>query len=176
MSAIDINDLQRRLSNLVRIGTIGELSGNAATVVIEGDDGVQNTTDPRPWLSGRAGPDADWHAPEPGEQVVLLSPDGNMSNGLILPGLYSTQFPAPADSADVWRKKFKDGTIIEYDRAGHKLTVNLGEGSALVIAKDVIVDALNTTTTGNLTVEKNLTVQGVSALNGGAEVIRSDRG
>lgn len=170
MSAIDINDLQRRVANMIRLGVVGQLVGNAVTVAIEGDDGDLNTTDPRPWLTGRAGPDADWHAPEPGEQVVLLSPDGNMAQSVVLPALYSTTFPAPADSADVWRKKFKDGTVIEYDRAGHKLTVNLGEGSALVIAKQVTVDAAETTVTGNMTVEKNLTVTGISALNGGANV------
>ena len=170
MSAIDINDLQRRVANMIRLGVVGKLVGNAATVAIEGDDGTQNTTDPRPWLTGRAGPDADWHAPEPGEQVVLLSPDGNMAQGVILPALYSTLFPAPADSADVWRKKFKDGTFIEYDRASHKLTVNVGSGTVLVVADAATVDAKETTMTGNATVEKNLVVNGVSSLNGGAKV------
>lgn len=164
------NDVLRRLANMVRLGEIGSLVGNKATVVIEGDDGEQISTDPRPWLTGRAGPDADWHAPEPGEQVILLSPGGDMSQGVILPGIYSDQFPAPADSADIWRKKFKDGSIIEYDRSAHKLTANLGQGSALVIANEAVVDAPNTTTTGNLKVEGNLEVVGVSALNGGAEV------
>ncbi|MDP5008099.1 MAG: phage baseplate assembly protein V, partial [Glaciimonas sp.] len=93
---------------------------------------------------------------------------GNMAQSVILPGIYSDAFPAPADSADIWRKKFADGAVIEYDRAAHKLTVNVPSGSVLVVANDATIDASDTTCTGNLAVQKNLTVDGSSALNGGA--------
>lgn len=168
----DMADLKRRVANLIRIGVIGELTAgqHSATVIIAGDEGEPITTDPRPWLTGRAGPDADWHAPEPGEQVILLSPNGDMAQGAILPSLYSDAFPAPADSADIWRKQFANGSSIQYDRAAGKLTVDVGSGSVLVIANDATIDANESTCTGNLTVQKNLIVNGMSALNAGMAV------
>jgi phage baseplate assembly protein V len=168
----EIAELKRRVANMIRIGVIGELTAgqHSATVIIAGDEGEPITTDPRPWLTGRAGPDADWHAPEPGEQVILLSPNGDMAQGAILPSLYSDAFPAPANSADIWRKQFANGSSIQYDRAAGKLTVDVGSGSVLVVANDATIDANESTCTGNLTVLKNFTVMGGSALNGGAIV------
>eukprot|EP01037_Dinobryon_pediforme_P027421 gene27421-30306_t len=64
----DLSDIARTIANLIRIGVISEISSDRART---------------------------WWAPSIGEQLIVLSPDGDLSKGKILPGLYSQGFPAP---------------------------------------------------------------------------------
>lgn len=89
-----------------------------------------------PWATNRAGPDRDWRAPEVGEQVVVVSPGGDLEQGVVVGSLYRAAHPAPADSAEITRTVFKDGAVMEYDRqqhfwrlavpAGGKITLEIG--------------------------------------------------
>ena len=45
----------------------------------------------------RAGADREWDPPTIGEQVVLLSPSGNLAQGVVLTGLFSDLIPANGD-------------------------------------------------------------------------------
>lgn len=133
-----MTELERRLENVVRIGTIvtPDYAGATATVQIGG-----NVTAPRPWLTLRAGGDRSWWAPEAGEQVVLFSPSGDLAQAVILPAIYSTAAPAPASSADVSRQVFADGFIIEHDRAAKRTTLNAwdSEGTLELRAKNIVL-------------------------------------
>ena len=99
-----------------------------------------NTTGWLPWLTQRAGKDRTWWAPEVGEQVILLSPGGEMISGVVLPGCYSDSHPQPDDDQDVSCIEFKDGVRVEYNRAQHVLTVS----SPMLVelrASQVLLDA-----------------------------------
>jgi phage baseplate assembly protein V len=127
-------ELDRRLANLLRHGTIAAVNethpdGPRATVAL--DDNT--TTDWLAWITLRAGPDATWWAPEPGEQVMVLSPSGELSVGRILPGVPSDAFPAVGNTKEVQRTVYKDGTIVEYDRVAHQLKVDASASNGAVL-------------------------------------------
>ncbi|QOE32743.1 baseplate spike protein [Achromobacter phage Mano] len=161
-------EADRRLSNIVRLGTIESLDEGGATVTVNLGDGL--TTTSLPWVTLRAGPDRTWWAPEPGEQVVVLSPSGDLAQGVVLPAVYQDAHPAPANSKDVHRVEYQDGSVVQYDRAAHQLLVDVSaaSGSVLIIcntatvqaAESVTIDTPETTCTGNLTVQKKLTYLG----------------
>ncbi len=115
-------DILRRLENLIRLGTVAQVrhEGPPRCRVKSGN----LLTDWLPWMTSRAGADSTWWAPEVGEQVIVLSPGGNVGAGVVLPALNSDHHPAPGKSGDVARFAFADGTVIEYDRAVHVLHVS----------------------------------------------------
>lgn len=115
-------DILRRLENLVRLGTVAQVrhAGPPRCRVKSGN----LLTDWLPWLTSRAGEDSTWWAPEVGEQVIVLSPGGNVGAGVVLPALNSDHHPAPGQSGDVARVTFGDGVVVEYDRAVHVLRVS----------------------------------------------------
>lgn len=115
-------EIERRLANLIVWGTIKEADYPAARVRVE-CGGV--LTDWLPWATQRAGSDARWWAPEVGEQVVILSPSGELTQGIVLCGVFQASHPAPADSPDVDRRVYADGAVIEYDRANHVLRADI---------------------------------------------------
>lgn len=141
----------RRIANLVRVGTVAELDEANAKVKIDLGDLISEWV---PWVTGRAGPDRTWHAPEVGEQVVLLSPSGEVSQGVALPSVYQTAHGAPATSKDKARTEFSDGAFIQYDRAGHlydldvpaagKVTIHVG-ASTLVLQDNNITATIGDT-------------------------------
>jgi len=117
----DLSELARRLENLLRLGTIAQLDEAAARVRVQSGDLLTGWV---PWLTRRAGPDSDWWAPEPGEQVLLLCPSGEPALGVALPAIYQTAHPAPGNVKTKRVVEFADGMKITYDRAAMKLTID----------------------------------------------------
>lgn len=155
----DIEDLKRMLESLLMIGTIAELDEEKARVRV--DCGALQTNW-LPWLTRRAGNDRDWWAPEQGEQVMVLSPGGDPEQGVVLPAIYRSAHPAPADSKNVYRKAFSDGTVIEYDRAAHLLKADV-KGSVQLLAEgtlDANISGNTTLTTPTATINGHLVVNG----------------
>lgn len=160
-----LEDLARRISNLVRIGTIAEVDYNAAKVKVNyGQDanGGDLISGWLPWLTQRAGNDRDWHAPETGEQVMLISPNGELRLGVAFPALYQSAHPAPANAASVRRTIYADGAVIEYDRAAHRLTATLPNGGTTVLISPGGVQI-----NGQTTINGEVTINGNTQVNGG---------
>lgn len=126
----DITELERRVANLIRIGSIASVDHAAARATVALGD---ITTTALPWLTRRAGNDRDWWAPSTGEQVVVMSVGGDLAQGVILPALYSDTAPAPANDGTIHRTIYADGAVIEYDTAAQDLSATL-PGSAVVTA------------------------------------------
>ena len=117
-----LSDLSRRLENLIRPGTVDAADYDNGLVRVRSGDLL---TDWIPWLTQRAGNDRDWWAPEEGEQVVLLCPSGDLAQGFALPAGYQQAHPAPANSADIHRREYADGSSEEYNRATHTKTITI---------------------------------------------------
>lgn len=148
MTPAQHTDLTRRLANLLRAGRVEAVDLEAARCRVRFGDIV---TAWLPFVSAKAGEDRTWHPPEVGEQVLVLSPSGELTAGFVLGGVYTTAYPPPSTSPDVSRMLFKDGATATYDRALHSLTLDLpASGSSLVITVngDVTVSA-----SGNALVE-----------------------
>lgn len=154
--SFELLELDRRLANLIRIGEVCAL--DAAAALVQVDLGEQ-VTDWLPWVTGRAGGNRTWHAPEVGEQVLVLSPSGELNQGVVLPALYQDAHPANAATPDIERTTYADGSVVEYDRAAHRLTVNAGTGS-------VVVNCATATVNGDVQINGTLTAT-VDVIGGG---------
>ncbi len=160
-------ELERRLANVVRLGTIEEVdySGNVPRARIK--IGKLKTT----WLplpAGRAGGDrVSWHY-EAGEQVHVLSPDGRLENAVIGHAINSGSAGAVSDSADTPRIQFSNGDTIEYDRVAKVLTINVGDklvinGKTVMNGDVSLIGDLNQT--GSHTSTGDQVAGGVSQMN-----------
>lgn len=143
MSAFALSDLERRVANMIRIGKVSALDAAAGRVRVA----VAGTnTTWLPWLVQRAGGDRSWWAPEVGEQVVVLSPGGDLTQAVVAPSIYQAAHAAPGDVATVQRTTYADGTVVEYDRAAHKLKVDCVGSVDVKTATSVLIDAQTTVT------------------------------
>lgn len=156
-------EIARRIENIVRIGTVAEADYDAARVRVQSGDIL---TDWVPWLTHRAGGDVAWWPPEVGEQVLLLSPSGDMALAVAALSIYQAQHPAPEAVATKRRINFGDGSWVEYDRAAHKLTATVNGGDAELNATGSI-DAV-AGGDASITAGGNVTADGAQViLNGG---------
>ncbi|UTW43263.1 phage baseplate assembly protein V [bacterium SCSIO 12844] len=173
-------DMQRRLNNLIRIGTVVETNETRLRIKL-GD----NITGWLLWLTQRTGDCQTWWKPSINEQVLVLSPSGELNNGVVLSAIYTQNQPTlnPNEQKTV----YKDGTTVSYNYEKSKVTVDCVGDVEVIGAKNlnvtfdgnidiktplqVKVDAPNTICTGNLLIQGSLTyMQGMNGFNqdGGA--------
>ncbi|WP_278412702.1 phage baseplate assembly protein V [Stutzerimonas kunmingensis] len=160
---MNITDLLRRLENLIRLGTIAAVDHQAARCTVKsGGLSIPNL----PWLALRAGDSSDWDPPTVGEQCILVAPSGEQAQGVALVGLYSQQRPAPANSANVRRRIYPDGAVIDYDHASHTLSATLPDGGqAQLTAPGGVTILGNVDITGTVTVSEDVLAAGISLVN-----------
>ncbi|MCD4501078.1 phage baseplate assembly protein V [Chromobacterium vaccinii] len=109
-----------------------------------------------------------------GEQVAVLL-DAHGEDGVILGAIYSEADPPPTASRDTFLVRFKDGALLEYDRASHTLTVSGVQKVVVQASADiqlqaggkVTVDAPDSEFSGNVLVKGKLVGQGGMAVSGG---------
>lgn len=168
---MDANESQRQFLNGCRKGTVLAVEG-ALCRVASGDI----STNWIQWFALFAGDTSDWLAPSIGEGVMLLCPSGDPSQGIALRGFYSEDFPPPSTDPNRHVRKYRDGALVEYDFAAHSLTANLPAGATVLIvapgavnvqtktatvqADDVMLNAKQTTVTGNMLVKGAFVFQG----------------
>jgi len=163
----DLSDIARTLTNLIRTGVIAEVDGDKARVQLAPN---LFTTWLR-WITVRAGNARTWWSPSIGEQVIVLSPDGDLSKGKILGSIYTLDAPAPETNPLVHATHYPDGAVVRYDAQAHALSAILPSGSTATVKADLVTaDAKQTVCTGDVEIKGDLVVQGTSALNNGATV------
>lgn len=115
----------RRVENIARLGTVMAVryTKPARCRVQLG----QNTTDWIPWLAGRAAGQngSHWWPPAVGEQCLVLSPGGDMSQGVALIGAYSDQMDAPGDEGGVEITQWNESNYAEYRDGQYKVRTEL---------------------------------------------------
>ncbi|MFJ2986601.1 phage baseplate assembly protein V [Collimonas sp. NPDC087041] len=164
----DLSELLRLLSNLIRFGTIADIDHDAQRVRVRVGG---NLTTWRPWITLRAGDAQSWFPPSVGEQVIVFSPEGELTNAVILPALYSDKSRPPSTNPAHHTTRYVDGTVIQYDSDAHTLSATLPDGTSVTVAPGKVTsNAEDTECTGNLLVQKNLIVNGFAALNAGMNV------
>ncbi|MBD0392213.1 phage baseplate assembly protein V [Wolbachia endosymbiont of Pentalonia nigronervosa] len=140
--SFSIAELQRKLANVIRIGIVKEVDYEKAKVKVKIGEFLTNFL---PWIAGRAGEERVWVPPSIDEQVVIFSPLGELSLGVVLAGIYQQKYTAPENKKEVNSFKFVDGTKVLYNKEnGHlevnvidKLTLKVGE-SSIEMTKDKI--------------------------------------
>lgn len=139
------DDVLRQLANLIRFGTVQAVAGKRVQVKVGG-----LLTRPIPWVSTRAGKTQSWSPPDIGEQVVVLSPNGDLGAAVALGGIFCDAHDVPGESnADNVVMKFRDGAVLLYDQAAHVLKGSLPSGGRVEV-----------TAPGGLTFTGNVTIDG----------------
>jgi phage baseplate assembly protein V len=152
-------DQARRIETLLRLGTIADIDHDQARVRVA-TGGL--TTDWLPWHTGRAGATRQWSPPTVGEQVMVLSPSGEMGAGIVLTGLYSDANGAPSGSPDVVTTVYPDGATVTYDHAQGVLSATGIKTAHLAAQSAMTIDCPYVHITGTLTVDTDVIGGGVS--------------
>lgn len=132
-----IAELQRRLANVVRYGTITEVdAANARARVTFGGETASA------WLqftTSRAGGARVWSPPVAGEQVVVFSPMGDTGQGIIMGSLPSDAFPPPSGDGGTYRVDLPGGVSISVSGGG----ITISAPANITITGDVIADGIS---------------------------------
>ncbi len=138
-----IADLRRRVNNLIRIGRVSDVDyGNAKARVQIG----KLTTDFLPWLTPST---ALWIPLKKDEQVLVLSPGGDLQFGIILPALYYQAKAAPSSD------EAKITVVADIEHQGNQ------EISGNVDTMGNVTVKGNITTDGNLTAKSEVEGNGI---------------
>lgn len=142
----DMSEAERRIANIVSIGKVEQADYERAIARVR----VGSLLAPwLPMMALRAGPDVTWTPYEIGEQVVILSPSGDLASGVIIGSVYTSEFSAPSDNPAIERKVFSNGAVVEYDRENGRYFMDV-KGNVHIVA------------TGDVTVEGDVIADGVS--------------
>lgn len=164
MNNYDMTEMNRALSNMIRVGNIRAVDVENARVRVAFGGCV---SDWLPWGTSRAGNRRDWTAPNVGEQVMVFSPFGDPTQAVVGPSIFQDDFNAPASSADQDTTVYPDGTTVDYNSATNTLTIDVAGNANIIInckvatvhaENSVTLDTPETTVTGNLTVAKSFTM------------------
>lgn len=167
---------------MIKFGIISEVKPGFGKVSFE-EDGI--VTDFLPVLVRKSKTDKESWPLEVNEHVVCLMEE-DMETGVILGAIPNEQdAPDPGEAAGKFRKRFADGTVLEYDSKAHVLTVDvkgqlkaITTGAAEIDAKGpatvksavkATVEALAIELKGNVVVSGSLTAGAISTntANGG---------
>lgn len=153
-------DHARLIENLIRLGTVAQVDVTAARVRVQTGELLTTWL---PWLTIRAGADAMWNPPTVGEQVLLLSPSGQLTQGVALTGVYSNASPANGNREGLSRTTYRDGAVIEYDSVANALRAELPAGATVqLIATGGITIEGDIALTGTLTASEDVIAAGIS--------------
>ncbi|HAV5431525.1 TPA: phage baseplate assembly protein V [Acinetobacter baumannii] len=154
-------DINRRLENIVRFGTIKTLNPSKPIPRVTVNLGDIETPEIR-CLNIRSGDDTTWDMPSENEECVVISPCGDIGpTSFVLYGFYNDNNPSPSDDLNQKIRMFSDGCVIAYDVATHHLSAILPPTGTVELTANggVTVNA-----NGGVTVNANggLTINAVS--------------
>lgn len=126
MSDYSLGELSRQIANLIRVGEVTDrdFSDPDAPRVKVAVSGFES--DWLPFGAERAGHTKTWSPLSIGEQVLILSPYGDLGQAVIVCSLYSSANPAPSSGGNVEKTVFHDGSAISYDSVSHTMTATIG--------------------------------------------------
>lgn len=137
MSDFGLADLERRLANVVRYGTITEV--DAANARAKVTFGGETTSAWLQFSTSRAGGARVWSPPVPGEQVVVFSPMGDTAQGVIMGSLPNNAFPPPSGDGGTYQIDLPGGVSISV--AGG--AINISAPGNITVNGDVIANGIS---------------------------------
>jgi len=149
------NDHEQLTGEVIQVGTVASIDHAARTCTVQLGD--LETRD-LPWVALLAGRVKLWCPPSEGEQCAVLCPEGDIDNGLVLPGIYSDANSPSTSDPDLFQLEFPDGAVISYNHATHALTVTLPSGGTAAL-----------TAPGGVTIEGDVAIKGNVSIEGKAE-------
>ncbi|MBE8613152.1 phage baseplate assembly protein V [Morganella morganii] len=147
-----LNELERLISNLLRVGVVEEVDTEKMVCRVRTGDIL---TDWIRWGADRAGAGRSWHAPVAGEQVIIGAVNGELTTAFVLCSLYSDKNSAPSHSAQAMHKTFSDGAVIEYEPETGELTVTGIQKATVNAAQKIDATAPEVTVTASTQINFN---------------------
>jgi phage baseplate assembly protein V len=144
----EIAELKRRLGNLIRLARVTEINGKDGTVKVAfalDDKGNDVVAGDLRWAM-RAGSQKEWDPPAVGEQVVMISPGGDLSLlSWVMPGGFTQEKPKNDSRPGVYRRNLGDDSYLEQTSdattiKAPKILFNPGGGSTPAPAPAPTVD------------------------------------
>jgi len=150
-------DLTKRLSNIIRIGTIFEINVQIAKARVKIGE---LETDFLPWANSNSGSNNIWNPPEIYEQVVILSPSGDLSQAIILPSLYKNN--ASNSDQNIKSITYQDGSKISFNVSSGTLDLDLKGDVIIKVVGNANIegDNINITASSNITLDGNVDLGG----------------
>ena len=102
-------EADRRLADAVRVGTVSRIVGERAVVDFGGAESAELDV-----ATISAGGHHVWMQRSVGEQVVVVCPSGDLSQGIVLASLRSGANAAPSGDPGAYKAVFADGTVVEH--------------------------------------------------------------
>lgn len=165
-----VAELERLLANIVRVGIVSSVGDEAGTARVVFDDRDDMVSYDMQVVQRQSLQNKDYVMPDVSEQVVCLFLPSGVEQGFVLGSYYSTQESRPADTRDVRRVVFSDGTAIEYNRSTHVLTANVQGDVVVTTTGDITATAqgdVTVTAAGQITMTApNITLNGSVLING----------
>ncbi|MFA5688572.1 MAG: phage baseplate assembly protein V [Kiritimatiellales bacterium] len=174
-----LSDALRRIANVVQVGTVESVdTKNARARVKLGEI----TTAPLPWCTPRQGKKRVWNPLTAGEQVLVVSHNGDPAQGIIVASLGSTKNPAGDNSEDIFKVIYADGSFVQFDLGTSEMQIEC-KGPASVRAKsltaiadesaEIIAGARCELTAPETTVTGNVTFAGAVIFSGNVTIAGS---
>ncbi|MEL0625022.1 phage baseplate assembly protein V [Marinomonas arenicola] len=143
MSDLDyiVRDLQRRLANMIRRGKVHSVDFSQTPPRVRVEYAAGAVTGWLPFVGSRQSVDSKstWEPLAVGEGVMIFSESGELSMGVVMPSVPDATNVPPSISPNEHVTKYSDGTMVKYDRAAGKLTVDVVSDVELIAANKVSV-------------------------------------
>jgi len=160
-----VAELERIVGSMIRMGKVEEADYEQALCRVR-SGGI--LTGWLQWATTRAMGEKTWWAPRVGEQVMVISPCGDLAQGKVMMAFYQDAATPPANSPDVHLHEYPDGAIIQYDEATGTLTadvpghanVKAGETVSAEAGQVMNLKAPLINTQGDVAIQGNLSVTG----------------
>jgi len=122
-------DVERRISNGVIIGKVSAVDHEKGRYRFKAGD---LESDWLPMTTPRAGKTSIYSSYEEGEQIVAVSPSGDLAQAVII-GAIATAESQAGDKGNTHRIKYPDGTVVEYDHEAKRYTMDVAEGGGFAL-------------------------------------------
>ncbi|MFP3615077.1 phage baseplate assembly protein V [Paraburkholderia sp. SIMBA_050] len=175
MSDYEIGEIDRLIASIVQAGYIDDVQYDPPRCRVRNGEWVSALL---PWKTFAAGRVRTWCPPSVGEQAVVLAPSGTLAGAFVLAGFYSDiHGGANGHAGNLTATDWPDGAREHYDHDAHEYVLSVPAGGRIVFrigdtqmeltadgitqtAPKLLVDAPDSTFTGNSTTQKRLTFQG----------------
>ncbi|MDD9334256.1 MAG: phage baseplate assembly protein V [Bartonella sp.] len=125
----EITDLKRRVANMVVVGKISHVDHKNARYRVKSGNLVSDWI---PDTQARAGKTRSYEGRDIGEQVVVISSSGDLSQGVIV-GSIHTDANQAADNGNIHRTIYPDGTSLEYDDEQNSYSIHIKSGGKFIL-------------------------------------------
>ena len=128
---------------IMKVGEVTAVDPASCRIRATFDDEDGKTSYWLPVLQRKTLEDKDYSIPDIGEDVLCVFFNEAEEDGFVLGSFYADEVTTPVNSEDVRCVKFKDGTLISYDRASHGLLIQIGSTKISANQENVTIEAPN---------------------------------